>query len=77
MIIMVAFEYFHTGRDNAVAFLDTVTDTFISINDDFIWNTQLDLDESINAGPDTFDLEFIERLKCLCPIWFLDNHDKE
>ena len=68
MIICVPFEYFHTGRDNQVAFLNTVTDQFFMFNGTHCWSSWKDFVDDFEGDPD-----LLERMRGLCPMWFLEN----
>jgi len=72
MIRMVQFDYFHEGRSNHVAFLNTVTDQFYKFNGTHCWDSWSDLFEDVNIEID--DPVLLERLECLSPQWFMDAH---
>jgi hypothetical protein len=74
MIRAVPFQYFLDGRVDNIAFVDTVTDTFLTIADDQFWPTWDELEQSMDI--DNVESDFRERLKALCPMWFLDNHEE-
>ncbi len=73
MIRVVQFEYFAAGRADHVAFVDTVTDKFLEYCGEQFWATWSELFDSmtkVNTDPN-----FMLRLKGLCPVWFMDNHE--
>ena len=81
MIRAVPFEYFSSGRADHIAFVCTITDRFLEFDGDQYWATWSELFESMtcdNAYPDGSAVEpdFMLRLKRLCPMWFLDNHEE-
>jgi len=75
MIRVVQFEYFSAGRNDHLAFLDTVNDKFVEIDDEQIWGSKDDLLTCVNLCAVSQDKDFIDRLLGLCPLWFLDNHE--
>jgi hypothetical protein len=48
-----------------LAFLDTVTDTFVKYDGTHVWDSWEDLSEYCE------DQEFLDRVKGLCPEWFI------
>ncbi len=76
MIRVVAFEYFSAGRADHVAFMDTVNDRFVEFSGEQAWSTWSDLFEIITTQKPPVSPDFMLKLKGLCPMWFLDNHEE-
>lgn len=74
MIRCVSFDYYICGRENHVAFLDTVTDRFIEISGEQAWDSAADLLEAFDNEPDCRYTP--DRLLDLAPGWFRDNHEE-
>ena len=74
MIRAVQFQYFMNGRDDHMAFLSTVTDNFLTFNGSQCWDSWEDLDSDMHVDTLPLDQELSERLKGLCPVWFIDGH---
>jgi hypothetical protein len=77
MIRVAAFEYFLNGRDDTVAFCDTVTDTFIGIDGEFFWHSKNEMLETNRLASNPLDDVLIARLLGLAPMWFLFNHEEQ
>ena len=70
MIRAVPVPYFineTSGKESHLAFLSTVTDKFIEIDGCQVWDSWSELSE-------VADIEFLNRVRTLCPKWFLDMH---
>ena len=75
MIRAVPFEYYSSGRVDNMAFLDTVTNRFLTIGEEQNWECWDDLRKAMDyeGWEDIHPIR--ERLRGLCPMWFLDNHE--
>jgi hypothetical protein len=68
MIIAVPILYYISDKEPShLAFLDTVTDTFLSFQGVEVFDSWDDLQGWCNRP------QMLERLRGLCPNWFFDN----
>jgi len=67
MIRFVDLRY--QGIGYRFAFWDTVTDTFISIDDSQAWDTFEEFESEYMTYHNAIDRQILDRYKSLCPKW--------
>ena len=75
MIRAIPVEYYLDAAPSHMAFLNTVDDMFIEFNGTMVWESWDELVEYVEGDEDFVDnptLGFLDRVRGLCPQWFLD-----